>query len=245
MAPATWRGFSCSIAARNRPPGDYWLVAFDIVISSPHGSRGGGRAVSISAAVVRQSSRRSVALNSRRNCMRRLLVCTALLAAAGTVFAQGGTQASPPKTATGTVGGKTITITYASPRVKGREGHVYTKDGLIAKAGHSQYPIWRAGANAATTLKTDGDIMLGDLHVPAGTYTLFADISDPDNWVLIVNKKTGEWGLAYDASQDLGKVKMQMSKPPAMVEELEYTIADGKLTLAWENKEASVPIMAH
>ena len=185
--------------------------------------------------------------------MRRLLVCTALLAAAGTVFAQGGTQASPqkpppaspPETATGTVGGKTITITYASPRVKGREGHVYTKDGLIAKAGHSQYPIWRAGANAATTLKTDGDIMLGDLHLPAGTYTLFADISDPDNWVLIVNKKTGEWGLAYDASQDLGKVKMQMSKPPSMVEELKYTIADGNVTLAWENKEASVPIMAH
>jgi len=177
--------------------------------------------------------------------MRRLLVCTALLAAAGTVFAQGGTPASPPETATGTVGGKTITITYSSPRVKGREGHVYTKDGLIAKAGHSQYPIWRVGANAATTLKTDGDIMLGDIHVPAGTYTLFADISDPENWVLIVNKKTGEWGLAYDASQDLGKTKMEMSKPPAMVEELKYTIGNGKVTLAWENKEASVPISGH
>ena len=36
----------------------------------------------------------------------------------------------------------------------------------------------------------------------------------------LVNKKTGEWGLAYDANEDLGKVKMQMSKPPSMVESL-------------------------
>jgi hypothetical protein len=175
--------------------------------------------------------------------MKRLLVCTALLAAAGTVFAQGGAPASPPETATGNVGGKTVTITYSSPRVKGREGKIFTKDGLISKNPH--YPVWRAGANSATTLKTDGDLVLGDLHVPAGTYTLFVDISDPDNWVLIVNKKTGEWGLAYDGSQDLGKVKMQMSKPPAMVEELKYTIGDGKVTLAWEDKQASVPISAH
>ncbi len=175
--------------------------------------------------------------------MKRLLVCTALLAAAGTVFAQGGAPASPPETASGTVGGKTVTITYSSPRVKGREGKIFTKDGLISHNPH--YPVWRGGANAATTLKTDGDIMLGDLHVPAGTYTLFVDISDPDNWVLIVNKKTGEWGLAYDGSADLGKVKMQMSKPPALVEELKYTIGDGKVTLAWEDKQASVPISAH
>jgi hypothetical protein len=177
--------------------------------------------------------------------MRRFMVCTALLAAAGTVFAQAKAPASPPETATGTVGGKTVTITYSSPRVKGREGHVFTSDGLIAKAGGSQYPIWRAGANAATTLKTDGDLMIGDLHVPAGTYTLFVDISDAKNWTLIVNKQTGEWGLRHDAAQDLGKTKMEMSKPAAMVEELKYTIAGGKITLAWENEQASVAVTAH
>lgn len=180
--------------------------------------------------------------------MKRFLVCTALLAAAGTVFAQDGSKPapkSPPQKVTATVGGASVTLSYSSPRVKGREGHVYTKDGLIAKAGGSQYPIWRAGANAATTLETSGDITLGDVHVPAGTYTLFVDITDADNWTLIVNKKTGEWGLAYDGSADLGKTKMQMSKPPSMAEELRYTIDNGKLTLAWENKEASVPISAH
>lgn len=175
--------------------------------------------------------------------MKRLLICAGVLVAATwSLSAQQNPPASPPETATGTIAGKTITITYNSPRVKGREGHVFTKDGLIKTAHGSQYPIWRAGANAATTLKTDADIKIGDLAVPAGSYTLFVDISDPDQWTLIVNKKTGEWGLAYDASQDLGRVKMTMSKPPAMVEDLKYTIGDGKITLAWENHEASVPV---
>ena len=68
--------------------------------------------------------------------------------------------------------------------------------------------------------------------------------------MLIVNKKTGEWGLAYDRTQDLGKTKMTMSKPPAMVEDLKYTLTDdgggkGTLTLAWEDVSASVPIQVH
>jgi len=182
--------------------------------------------------------------------MKHVLVYMGLLFAATTVLGQPkAPPKSPPETASATIGGKSITITYNSPRVNGREGQIFTKDGLIAKT-HKSYPVWRAGANAATTLKTDGDLTIGDLTVPAGTYTLFVDISDPAQWKLIVNKKTGEWGLAYDASQDLGKTPMTMSKPPSMVEDLTYTLTDdgggkGTLTLAWEDMSASVLIKAH
>lgn len=181
--------------------------------------------------------------------MKRLLICAGILAASAVVFAQKAPPASPPETVTGTIGSAHITIKYSSPRLKGREGHVYGKDGLIATAHGSQYPIWRAGANAATTLTTDKDIQIGDVNVPAGTYTLFVDITNPDDWTLIVNKKTGEWGLAYDASQDLGKTKMHMSKPASTVEDLTYTITQGghsrgKITLTWEDKEASVYVKA-
>lgn len=178
--------------------------------------------------------------------MKRLLMCAgALIAATVGLSAQQNPPASPPEVASATIAGKSISINYNSPRVKGREGHIFTKDGLISHNPH--YPVWRGGANAATTLKTDGDVKIGDITVPKGTYTLFVDISDPDNWTLIVNKKTGEWGLAYDGSQDLGKTKMTMSKPPTMVEDLKYTIAgtggkSGTITLAWENHVASVPI---
>ncbi len=124
--------------------------------------------------------------------MKRLLVCTGLLMVAATLSAQQNPPKSPPATESGTLAGKTFTITYNSPGVKGRDGHIFTKDGLI---GHDRtYPVWRAGANAATALHTEGGLEIGGLTVPKGDYTLYVDISDPDHWVLIVNKQTGQWG---------------------------------------------------
>lgn len=181
--------------------------------------------------------------------MKRLLICTGLLVAATlTLSAQQGPPKSPSATESATIAGKTITIAYSSPGVKGRAGHIFAKDGLI---GHDPtYPVWRAGANTATKLHTDADLTVGGLAVPKGDYTLYVDLSDPDNWMLIVNKQTGQWGTKYDSTQDLGRVKMSMSKPLAMVENLKYTITDlggttGKLTLEWENHSASVLIAVH
>jgi hypothetical protein len=191
--------------------------------------------------------------------MKRFFACTSLLLFSAALLAQTappppppgghhGPPLSPAAKETATLAGKTITITYSSPRVRGREGHLFTKDGLISHDPH--YPIWRAGANSATTLDTEAGLMIGKLYVPAGKYTLFVDISDPAQWVLIVSKKTGEWGLDYDPAQDLGRVKMNISKPPALVEELKYTIVgtggnNGTLSLSWENVSASVPVMVH
>jgi hypothetical protein len=172
--------------------------------------------------------------------MKSLLICGALVAAASLAFAQ-----SPAATESKTIGGKKIEIKYSSPRVNNRAGKIFTKDGLIS---HDQtYPAWRAGANSATAFHTDADLDIGGLSVPKGDYTLFVDIADPDNWQLIVNKQTGQWGLTYNKAQDLGRVKMTMSKPPAPIENLKYTLTDagankGKLELAWENHIASVPI---
>lgn len=180
--------------------------------------------------------------------MKRFFVITGLLLVAATIFAQQGPPKSPPATETATIGGKAITITYNSPRVNGRVGQLFGKDGRISKDPH--YPVWRAGANAATKLHTDADLDIGGLMVPKGDYTLFIDISDPDNWIFIVNKQTGQWGLAYDKAQDLGTARMTMDKAPSLVENLRYVLKDlggnkGTLSLAWENKIASVQITVH
>jgi hypothetical protein len=76
----------------------------------------------------------------------------------------------------------------------------------------------RAGANAATTLRTDAALDVGGLAVPRGTCSLYVWVKDPDAWAPIVNKETGQSGLDDNARRDLGRVKMTMSKPPAMVE---------------------------
>lgn len=187
--------------------------------------------------------------------MKRLLVCTSLLFVVATLSAQPalpkapppGPPKSPPATATATFDGKAVTITYSSPRVRGRAGQIFGKDGLIS---HDKgYPVWRAGANAATKLHTEVDLELGPnlVLVPKGDYTLFVDISNPDKWVLIVNKQTGQSALDYDKTQDQVRVEMAMEKPPETVEDLKYSLDSfgpkrGELTLSWEFHTAVVPI---
>jgi hypothetical protein len=171
--------------------------------------------------------------------MNKFMLWAGILAVAGLAVA----ATKSDQTATITVGGKTITIKYSSPAVNGRTGKLFGKDGQIGT--DTGYPVWRAGANGATALHTDANLTIGSLSVPKGDYTLFVNLADPDNWELIVNKQTGQSGLEYDAKQDLGRVKMTMSKPKALVEQLTYTLTNAggnkvKLQLAWENKEGSV-----
>ena len=169
-----------------------------------------------------------------------------IYAALGTALAGlGFAQTSPPAQTSVTIGGKAISIKYCAPSVRGRK--IFGDGGRISHDPH--YPVWRAGANEATALHTDADLDIGSLHVPAGDYTLFVDVSNPDQWTLIVSKKTGEWGLAYDDTADLGRVKMNMSKPLALVEKFQIVLSragagSGKLQMLWEKHIASVDFHA-
>jgi hypothetical protein len=162
------------------------------------------------------------------------------LLAAGALVAQG---PSPHKTETGTIGGKTVSVTYGAPSVRGRQ--IFGDGGLLSK--DPTYPAWRAGADPATILHTDADLTIGGLSVPKGDYSLYVWVKDPNAWELIINKQTGQWGTNYDVSKDLGRVKMTMSFPASPVEMLKYTLSDagggkGKLEIAWEKHTASVPV---
>jgi hypothetical protein len=156
-------------------------------------------------------------------------------------------QASPPATTSATIGGKNITIKYSAPSVRGRK--IFGGSGAL----QPDNTVWRAGANNATALHTDGDITIGNLNVPAGDYTLYVYL-DPKGWQLIVSKQTGQWGInrdgstSLDESKAIGRTPMKMSKPASLVETYKMTLAGegkkGTLTLAWENVSASVDITA-
>jgi hypothetical protein len=148
---------------------------------------------------------------------------------------------SPPAEASVTIAGKMLTVKYSAPSVRGRQ--IFGDGGVISK--DKTYPVWRAGANAATAFHTDADLDIKGLAVPKGDYTLFV-LTKPEPWQLIINKQTSQWGLSYDQAQDLGRVPMDISKPPALIETLKYTLtstgaSSGKLQFEWENVVASVP----
>lgn len=144
---------------------------------------------------------------------------------------------SPPASAKCELaGGKSITIDYSSPRLKGR--HV---GGEVAPYGE----VWRTGANEATTFVTTTDLTVGGTHVPAGNYTLFT-LPTKDKWTLIISKKTGEWGIPYPGEKDdLARVDMKVASGAAMEN---FTISFDKsgkgctLKLAWDTTVASVDV---
>src|SRR5260370_40462446 len=116
----------------------------------------------------------------------------ALAVVAGVAYA----QASPPMTTSAVIGGKNITIKYSAPSVRGRK--IFAGSGAL----QPDNTVWRAGANNATALHTDGDIMIGNLNVPAGDYTLYVFL-DRKGWQLVVSKQTSQWGINRDGSNTL------------------------------------------
>lgn len=144
---------------------------------------------------------------------------------------------SPPADTSATIDGKNIVIHYSAPSMRGRK--IF---GGLEPYGR----VWRAGANEATSLHTDADLDIEGVKVPKGDYTLFVYL-DPKQWKLVVSKATGEWGLDYDASKDLGRVPMMMSKPAAPVETFKITLNHtggnkGTLQMEWEDTVATVPL---
>lgn len=171
--------------------------------------------------------------------MKYFLVLASLLVTLGSASA----QTSPPETASGKIGNATLEIKYCAPSVGGRQ--IFGEGGRVMQDPTA--PIWRAGANDATAFHTSADLTIAGLAVPKGDYTLYVNVKDPDAWELVINKETGQWGTSHDASKDLGRVKMVMTKPPALIEMLKYTISSsggnkGTIQLAWEKHIASVAV---
>lgn len=161
-----------------------------------------------------------------------------MLAVPGLAQQKKSKRLSPPaKASCRFADGKTITVNYSSPRMRGRK--IY--GGLVPFD-----KVWRLGANEATTFDTTADVTIDGKQVPAGNYTLFA-IPTPNRWTLIVSKKTGEWGIPYPGKTfDFARLPMKVSSLPSKAEDLTISFVPGGSTCTmradWEMTRASIEI---
>jgi hypothetical protein len=170
--------------------------------------------------------------------LRRISSILLILAACGLSFAQQDKNKRPSPAAQGQCrfsDGKTITVDYSSPRMKGRK--IF---GDLVPYGE----VWRTGANEATTFVTTANLSAGGKDIPAGSYTIFT-VPAQDNWTLIISKHTGQWGIPYKyQSEELARVQMSVSKTSAPVENFTIGFDQGggscTMKLSWENTDASV-----
>lgn len=133
-----------------------------------------------------------------------------------------------------------VSIDYGQPHARGR-----TVSGALAADLGS---VWRLGANEATTLRTDVDLTIGTMTVPKGAYTLAAQTSATGAWRLIVNTKTGQWGVPYDSTTELGRTPLTSRTLATPVEAFTMWLvpaadgsAGGEIRFAWGTKEFSAP----
>jgi hypothetical protein len=173
----------------------------------------------------------------------------------GTASTELGGKYVPGKPAARYEGGKWIEITYGRPIRRERDlwgsGQDYGK-ALLAGA-----PIWRAGADVSTRLKTEVPLVINGKTVAPGEYSLFVDLK-PNNWTLVVStwaaaekydpsNKTALWGAyGYTPDKDVVRAPMKLDTLPMSFDQLTWQFADvsaagGSLVLTWDKMMASVP----
>ena len=100
---------------------------------------------------------------------------------------------------------------------------------------------------AAIKLRTEADIVVGELEVAAGNvspgfaglYSLWLRLDDDGQWTLVVNHEPDVWGTMHDPAKDLGETPLEHSIVDGAKSSLTIDIeppdgdAPGALELSW------------
>lgn len=142
---------------------------------------------------------------------------------------------SPLEIKEGQVSGKTISVHYGSPSVKGR-----TIWGDLVPYN----VVWRTGANEATYIELSQDVRVEGKTLPAGKYSLFTIPKESGPWTVIFNS---DWDLEhghfqYDEKNDVLRVESVPSWETSISEKLSIDIESPGLVIRWEKLKLPVSI---
>jgi Protein of unknown function (DUF2911) len=154
---------------------------------------------------------------------------------------------SPHETITATIDGYEVKLVYGRPFSKkpGTEEVRKIWGGLVPYG-----KVWRTGADEATLLTTAAPIEIGGTSLPAGTYSLFTVPDEDGTAKLVINKKTGQWGIPYneasEKANELARVDLKKSTLDKNVDQFTMAIepqtgGGGELKMMWETTQYSVP----
>jgi hypothetical protein len=124
---------------------------------------------------------------------------------------------SPKASVTQTVGLTEISIEYSSPGLKGRKiwGDLVPYN-----------EVWRAGANAPTTITFGNDVTIEGKNVPKGSYSLFIRPVEKGNWTIMLNKDATAGVSQRKEADDVVKINTRPVQTTESRERLAFTITD-------------------
>jgi hypothetical protein len=145
-------------------------------------------------------------------------------------------KGSPVRTAMNTLHGTHVHIEYGSPGVKGR----------IIWGGVVPYNmVWVTGAHQATHINFYKEVIIADQKIPKGRYAIFT-IPGETEWTVIINRNYKQHLTdAYDAKEDLVRVKVKPEVHP-FTARLTYGVeelADNNsvINILWEKIKIGLP----
>jgi Protein of unknown function (DUF2911) len=128
--------------------------------------------------------------------------------------------ASPQETVQFENEGFQMSVTYCRPSKKGR---------LIFGGGDSDALLpygkyWRLGANQATEIEFNKDLVIEGQTLEMGRYRLYA-IPGKETWELVFNTELGEWGaMEANHEKDKYRISVPVEKLNDIVEMFSITI---------------------
>lgn len=189
--------------------------------------------------------------------LKKVLTGVAMMVVAGSALLAQNPPLSPEGKAQVDFAGKWIEITYGRPILRGRTDIFGSGADYGKKVNTDGAPIWRAGANVSTRLKTPVAIVIGGKTVPAGEYSVFIDLKE-NNWTFVLSSwaaaktyppptKDELWGsFGYTPAKDVARAPMKLTKNTMSVAQLTWgfvnvTAAGGELAIWWDKEIATVP----
>ena len=139
---------------------------------------------------------------------------------------------SPKAQSSGVIDGGKVSVVYHSPSAGGR-----TIMGDLVPYGK----VWRTGANNATTIEFEKDVKLEGKKLSAGKYSLYT-IPGDEEWTIIINKSTNQWGTEYPEDSDALRVTVKPGKTKAFVESFKIEVGKSNVSISWENTVVSFAV---
>jgi hypothetical protein len=148
----------------------------------------------------------------------------------------------------------TATLQQDALRAKVSYGRPYKKNRLIfgEKEAGALVPFgryWRLGANAATEVTFDQDVLFAGQPVRAGSYRMYA-IPGAASWKVILNSQLGRWG-AWEPNhdKDVLSVEVPVESQPTSTEQFTIDFSTGAqpgagttLDFIWDTTRVRVPL---
>jgi hypothetical protein len=171
--------------------------------------------------------------------MRKMLATAALVIIALATNAQENFKMRPSPLAIAAVRYKEsyIKIVYSQPQKRNR-----ALFGKLVPYGQ----VWRLGANEATEITMVKDIIVNNVPLKAGTYSMFA-IPNEDKWTIIINRDVGLWGAYnYNNKSDVLRFDIPVKTTPSVSEAFTMMFDQNNelanLLITWDNVLVEIPV---